>query len=107
MGHHVERRTGDLGVVAHAERARHRHAAGPDSGDDAVLSDHVVRSGQHLAERRTAEHEVHSVGRSDPVGEVRTTACDQLIAKRRRCAVDVGRQPGVDTMRMNALGRWR
>ena len=55
--HHVERRAVDRLVGAQPERRRHGHTGRADGGDDAVLASHVVRGGQHVAERRAAQHE--------------------------------------------------
>ena len=55
--HHVERRVVDRRVVAEPERRRDRHGAALQAGDDAVLAAHVVCAGQHVPERRPAQHE--------------------------------------------------
>ena len=61
--HHVERRAVDGVVVAQAERRRHGHGRALQPGDDAVLAAHVVGAGEHVAERRAAQHERRAVGR--------------------------------------------
>ena len=63
VAHDVERRAVDGGVGAQAERRRDRHAGPLQAGDDAVLAAHVVGAGEHVAERRPAQHELGAVRR--------------------------------------------
>ena len=60
--HDVERRAVHVGVVAEAERGSDGHGVEAERGDDAVLTAHVVGGGQHVAERRPAQHEARAVG---------------------------------------------
>ena len=82
--HDVERRAVDRLVVAQADDRRHGHVGRRQRRDDAVLAAHVVGGGQHLAERRAAQHPGVPCGVGDPVGEVRAAAGDQLEGQRRR-----------------------
>ena len=75
--HHVERRAVDRRVVAEPERRRDRHRRCLQAGDDPVLAAHVVGAGEHVAERRPAQHEARAVGAGDAVGEVGVTAGDE------------------------------
>ena len=63
-----------------------------------MLAGHVVRGGEHVPERRPAEHERGSVGAGDPEREVAASASDQVVGERPGCAVDVPRQPFPDPL---------
>ena len=56
--HHVERRAVHGVVGAEPERRRHGDVGGSEGGDDLVLAAHVVGGGEHVAERRAAQHPV-------------------------------------------------
>ena len=106
--HQVERRPDDLGVRADRDRAGHRHGGAVQRGQDAVLPGHVVRGGQHVTERRPAQHQARHRGTGprvtggaelQPVGQVRPPAGDQLdrqvLARAGQAVVlDPSRQPG-------------
>ncbi len=97
--HHVERRPVDRLVGAEAERPRHRHRAGlADGADQQVLTGHVVGAGEHVAERRPAQHELHAVSSGDGVREVGSPAGDQPVLEGRHRALDVGGQPRPDPL---------
>ena len=73
---------------------RHRHRGVLQPGEDAVLAAHVVGAGEHVAERRPAEHERGAVGAGDAERQVRVPAGDELELERAACAVDVALEPG-------------
>ena len=56
--HDVERRAVDRLVGAQADGRGDRHVGRAEGGDDRVLAAHVVGGGQHVAERRPAQHPV-------------------------------------------------
>ena len=104
VAHHVERRTVDGLVGAQPERRRHRHVGLADGGDDPVLAGHVVRRGQHVTERRAAQHELRAVGAGDPEGQVGAAAGDELELERRDRTVDVLGEPVGDSLPIDAGG---
>ena len=108
--HDVERRSVDRVVAAQPDRGRHRHGGRAERGDDAVLSSHVVCSGEHLAQRRSAKHPAPVVGVGDAEGQVRVASGDQLEAERFAQGRDVGAEPvghcgGIDAAG-NAVVDW-
>ena len=103
IAHHVERSAVDGLVDAHAQRRRHGHVGAADGGDDAVLTRHVVGGGQHMPQRRAAQHETSAIGADDLEREVRATTGDQLERERRHRTRDVGCQPLADRFDVDAL----
>ncbi len=93
VAHHVERGTVDGAVLAQAERRRHGHRAVLQTGDDAELPADVMGAGEHVAERRPAQHEPGTVTGDDAVGEVGVTAGDDVEAERGHGSLDVVEQP--------------
>jgi putative thioredoxin len=61
--------------------------------DDSMLASHVVRTGQHVAERWPTENETVSVGGGDAIGQVRMSSGDHVEPKRALCSGDVALQP--------------
>ena len=55
--HEVERRTDHRGVIASGQRLRHRHAAGMQRGQDAVLPTHIVRHARLHATRWPTQYQ--------------------------------------------------
>ena len=53
--HDVEGSPVHLVIGAEPEGRRDRHVGGSEGGDDLVLAAHVVRGGEHVAERRDGE----------------------------------------------------
>ena len=102
-GHHVERRAVHLVVGAEAEGGRDRHVGGTEGGDDLVLAAHVVGGGEHVAERRAAQHEAGAVGVGDAVGEVGVPAGDEIEGERALRAVDVRLEPLGDPRDVDTL----
>jgi hypothetical protein len=81
--HQVERRADHAGVGAERHRPGHRHIGAGQRRQHPEFARHVVRGGQHVAERRPAQHEQPLPGGSrdrQPVGEVRPAARDELNA---------------------------
>ena len=91
--HHVERCIVHRRVGAQPERCRYRHTGAPNGGDDPVLAGHVVGGCQHVAERRTTEHEHGAVSAGDPEREVGAAPGDQVEAERGHSTDDVVDQP--------------
>ena len=73
--HQIERCPDDRGVFAEDVRARHRHAAPLQRGDDAILAIDRVRGRQELARRLPAQH-VLAAARADVVRRVRLPALE-------------------------------
>ncbi len=78
--HQVERRTDDRRVLAEGRRPGHRDRGVGERGDDAELPRHVVRRGQHVAQRRPAQHPL-LVAVAEQVGQVRPSAGHDLAAQ--------------------------
>ena len=70
-----------------------------------MLAAHVVGGGQHLAERRAAQHPGVPGGVGDPVGEVGVAAGDELEAQRRRDLGAWSSNHAVTRGDVDALGR--
>ena len=94
--HDVERRAIDGYVLAEAERWRHRHCGVLQAGDDAVLAAHVVRAGQHVAERRAPQHGAGPVRAGHGECQVGVPPGDQVELERALGAMDVSFEPGGD-----------
>ena len=74
--HDVEGRPEHRVVLAEQHRLRHRDGGGVQGADHPVLALHVVRGGQHMAQRRSAYHPAAGpVG--DGVRQVRAAALDE------------------------------
>jgi hypothetical protein len=58
--HHIERAFIDRLIDAEPECAWHRDALRKQSGDDSVLSNHVVSGGQDVTDGRTTQGELRS-----------------------------------------------
>ena len=81
-------------VGAEQHGARHRHRAVGQRAEHPVLAAHVVRGGQHVPERRPAQHPAVA----QLVGEVRPAAGDQARGQRHRPrAVPAPPSPGTRT----------
>ena len=91
--HHVERRTVDVRVVAEPEGRSDGHGRRLQAADDPVLASHVVGAGEHVAERRAAQHEPRAVGAGDAEGEVGVPAGDEVEGERGDRATDVRNEP--------------
>ena len=94
--HHVERRAVDVEVVAEALHRRNGNGGALQCRQDPVLAAHVVRTGEDVAERRSAQHESGSARAGDPERQVRMAAGDHVEPERADRTVDVGFEPGRD-----------
>ena len=79
--HQVERSAQRLRVRAQQQRHRHRHGGAGQGGEHPVLAGHVVSGGEHMPERRAAQHPLQVTIR-DQVGEVGAAARQQLSGQR-------------------------
>ena len=97
--HHVERRAGDLGVVATRDRAgdRHRRVAG-EGIEDPPLAVHVVRGGQHRGDRRPSQRPRVAGVVLDAERQVRATRGNETELQRTLDAVDVRAHPRLDAV---------
>jgi len=77
LGHGVERRTDDVGVVAQREHPRHRDVSGAQGGHHTVLPRHVVCARQQLPERGSSDDD-RVLPAADAVGQVGQAAGDDL-----------------------------
>ncbi len=91
--HHVERRTDHGRIGAEAIDPRHGYVGALQPRQDAVLAAHVVGAGEHVPERRAAEHESGAVGRGDGKRQVRVPAGDEVELERAGRTVDVPLEP--------------
>ena len=100
MLHQVEGRADDLSIVTERYRPGDRHPRPGQRAQDAVLPAHVMGGGQHMAERRTAEHEqagLAGAGDRQAVRQVGAAAGDQLdIDQLRRLAADGVAEPAFE-----------
>ena len=101
--HHVERRPVHVVVGAQPRDGCDRYVGGAQRREDLVLTGHVVRGGEHVAEGRTAQHPPASVRVGDVEGEVGVTAGDERERKRRDRGRYVLAEPGRDLLAVDAL----
>ena len=104
--HHVERRTVDLIVGAEPECGRDRHLGRADSGDDLVLTAHVVGRREHGTGRRAAQHVLGAVRARDRVGQIRASTHDGVELERSAGALDVVDEPGRHPVEVDAVNRF-
>ena len=78
-------------VLAEGDHLGHRDSGALQRREHAVLARHVVRGGEHVRERRPANHET-ALAVVDDVREVRASAGDHLAAQRARKSSDARRQ---------------
>ena len=90
MRHQVERRAGDIGVVAVDERRGHREALRVERGDHPVLAIDGVRGRQQLARRLAPQH-VAARGRRQEIGGIGLAALELAQLER---AVEIGQARG-------------
>ena len=110
VGHHVERRTVDVVAGAQPDHRRHRDAGVLEGRHHPVLPGDVVGGRQHVAHRRTAQHEPLPVVVGDDVRQARVTTGDPAEAQRRTGIGDVVGEPRRDRRRVDAhrcVGRAR
>jgi hypothetical protein len=101
--HDVEGGAVHAHVVAEAEGGGDGHRGGAEGGDDAVLPAHVVRGGQHLAERRAAEHEGAPGGVGHLVRQVRVATGDEVVGDGAHEVGDVRLEPRRDLRLVDPL----
>ena len=80
--HDVERNTVHIGVVAEPDRGCDGYRSVAKSRDDAVLSAHVMCTGQHVSERRATQNETLTGGAGDSIRQVGVSASDQVEGER-------------------------
>ncbi len=92
--HDVERGAEHLRVLAQGEHGGHRHVGLLQSRQDAVLADHVVRTGGQRAQGRAADDDTAATAR-DPVGEVgQATGHERRVPVRSEVGYAAGRPLG-------------
>jgi hypothetical protein len=68
--HHEEERAEDGNVVAVGESSGRLGKDAPQTGENPVLTSHIVGSGRNRAERRSPQHQLGPVGKGQEIGEV-------------------------------------
>ena len=102
--HDVEGRAVHRVVGAEPDHRWYRHVGRAKGRDDAMLSAHVVRRGEHLPERRAAQHPPLVVGIAHHEGQVGAAARDEVEAERWPHAGRVLLEPAGNRVDVDPLG---